>query len=678
MSKTGYRPDIDGLRAVSVIAVLFFHLDLGFPGGYVGVDVFFVISGFLITTLILKDIDTQTFSLTRFWERRIRRIFPALAVTVAAVLVAGYFLLIPGDLLDLAKSSVSQSLLTANFYFWRTSGYFAERAEFKPLLHTWSLAVEEQFYLGFPLLLAWTKGFSRRRLVILLGGISVVSFAASVYWSFYNPEVAFFLLPPRAWELLAGSILATLPRTFRLGTAIAEALASCGLAAILIAVFFYDGRTVFPGLAALLPVGGAACVILANRDRLTAVGRLLSTGPFVFVGLISYSLYLWHWPAIVFVRHVVVDLNWQLKACLILFSVGAATLSWKFVETPFRTTALLVTRRAVFGFAVGSIALLTSWSVVLWRSGGFPARFSRAMRVIASDVDWNGRQYATNRKAIVDRRMPVLGRSDREAPDFVLWGDSHAMALSALVESLAKEHGLKGTAILRGGSLPVPNLWRPVLDSSGRETNRFNEAALDYVLESKVKNALLIGRWSAACDGYSELELKELKDLKPVATMVADRELRALTPEESAAALSRQLTRLIAELETHGVNVWLMKQVPETGDTAVARRFLLWKRFPEFNDPPLRTKTLDDHRKRQRRAADVLDGLTSANVRLLDPTEYLFRGRRELQNYSERAIYRDDDHLTRFGAERHLRPLLEPVFRQMALERANEVTSAPH
>lgn len=671
MSKLGYRPDIDGLRAVSVIAVLCFHLGLGCTGGYVGVDVFFVISGFLITSLILKDLDSGTFSLTRFWERRIRRIFPAVAVTVAAVLVTGYLLLTPGDLFDLAKSSVAQALLTANVYFWRNSGYFAERAELKPLLHTWSLAVEEQFYLGFPLLLLWLRRFSRKQIALILGGISVISFAASAYWVFRSPVLAFFVLPTRAWELLAGGILAALPRTIRLRAAVAESLALAGLVAILIAVFFYDSRTLFPGPSALLPVGGAAGIIFANHDRLTAVGRLLSTRPFVFVGLISYSLYLWHWPAMVFSRHVFADANRQLQLGLVVFSFVAATLSWKFVETPFRTSGLLTTRRAVFAFAAATIVLLASSSLVLWRYGGFPARFSGTMQEIATDVDWNGTEFETTRKELLDRRMTFLGSAERkrESPDFVLWGDSHAMAMTALMQSLAKEHGLSGAAILRAGSLPVPNLWRPVAEAAAPETRRFNEAALRYVLESKTKNVLLIGRWSAACEGFNELEVKE-QERNRSAIMVADHRGQPLTPEESSAALSRQLTRMIGILEASGVRVWLMKQVPETGETAVARRFLLWKRFPRWNGPPLRTKTIQDHLMRQRHVAQIFDRLTNANLRVLDPAEHLFRGRRELQNFTpERAIYRDDDHLTRYGAERHLRPLLEPVFRQMALER---------
>jgi peptidoglycan/LPS O-acetylase OafA/YrhL len=267
-----YRPEIDGLRAIAILTVVFYHVGLGCPGGYIGVDVFFVISGYLISSLILREMREGTFSLAGFWERRVRRIFPALAACVMATLVAGWFLLLPEDLENLGKSTVAQTLLAANIYFWRTTNYFASANEAKPLLHTWSLAVEEQFYLLFPLLLLACFRFPAlrrpRTLVILILLGLVGSLSVAVWGVKHQPYATFFLLPTRAWELLCGVLVAALPvsaiPTSRL---VRESASWLGLAAILLPVWLYGETTPFPGLAALPPCLGTALFIWGTGRR---------------------------------------------------------------------------------------------------------------------------------------------------------------------------------------------------------------------------------------------------------------------------------------------------------------------------------------------------------------------------------------------------------------------------
>ena len=210
-----YRPDVDGLRAVAVTLVLLFHAGLGFSGGFIGVDVFFVISGFLITGLILKEQESGKFSLANFWVRRIRRIIPAATVVVVAVLVAGFFILLPRDYEDLGKSAIAQQLMLSNVYFWRNTGYFDGPADLKALLHTWSLAVEEQFYLGYPFLMMLLHRFGRKVTVGALTFLGVGSLIVSVYGVEHHPSATFFLLPTRAWELLIGGLICFLPKPTR-------------------------------------------------------------------------------------------------------------------------------------------------------------------------------------------------------------------------------------------------------------------------------------------------------------------------------------------------------------------------------------------------------------------------------------------------------------------------------
>src|SRR5882724_756148 len=288
-----YRPEIDGLRAVAVSAVILFHAGFRCPGGYVGVDVFFVVSGFLITSLIWSDLENGRFTFAYFWERRARRIVPALVVITIVTLVIGWFLLLPADLENLGRASASQSIFAANFHYLQDSGYFKGVAEEKPLLHTWSLAVEEQFYLIVPFLLFWiyrSKVLRARTAVIsILTTIFAVSLAISIYGITRFPWATFYLLPTRAWELLTGALVAFLP-TFPLlmrRRSLRELLSLLGMALILIPVFVYTSETPFPGLAAVPPCLGAALVILANTpsegSAPTILGSALSIRPVVFI-----------------------------------------------------------------------------------------------------------------------------------------------------------------------------------------------------------------------------------------------------------------------------------------------------------------------------------------------------------------------------------------------------------
>ena len=334
-----YRADIDGLRAIAIVPVVLYHA--GFPGlkgGFVGVDVFFVISGFLMASLILSEIDQGAFSLGHFYERRVRRIFPALFATIAASAVAAWLLFMPIEFQYFSRSAMAAALFGSNILFWQESGYFDAAAELKPLLHTWSLAVEEQFYIVFPLLMLVIARFRRQWTGWILCTLLLVSFGLSIWQVESAPVAAFYLLPSRFWELLLGAVLALglVPRSN--SPIVAQALVLVGIILIGVAVFAYDEDTSFPGLSALVPCLGAALVIHGRAED-TPIGRALSWPPLVFIGLISYSLYLWHWPVIVFQRTDAIfapETTGAVKVALVGASIGIAFLSWRFVERPFR------------------------------------------------------------------------------------------------------------------------------------------------------------------------------------------------------------------------------------------------------------------------------------------------------------------------------------------------------
>lgn len=301
-----YRKEIDGLRALAVIPVVLFHAGVSqFTGGYVGVDIFFVISGYLITSVILEQQKQNRFSLVDFYERRARRILPALFLIVLLSIPAAALLLIPQDFIEFSRSVKAVVLFISNFYFWKDSGYFSAGIELKPLVHTWSLAVEEQFYLIFPLFLTPLYRKFGYRVFYLLLGLAVASLAIAQYGSLTKPAATFYLLPTRGWELLCGALLAIHTLHGNVGSVnktIREVAGICGLAAIGYAIFVFNDKTPFPSLYGLLPVVGTM-VLLAFATEDTYIGRLFRTKALVGIGLISYSVYLWHQPLLAFARY---------------------------------------------------------------------------------------------------------------------------------------------------------------------------------------------------------------------------------------------------------------------------------------------------------------------------------------------------------------------------------------
>lgn len=426
-----YRPEIDGLRAVAVGIVILFHAGFEqFSGGYVGVDVFFVISGYLITSILLEDLRQDRFSIPKFYERRARRILPALFFVMACCVPFAWMWMYPSQLLDFGKALLTVVFFVSNVLFWKQANYFAPDVYENPLLHTWSLAVEEQFYIFFPivLLLLWRL---RPRLVMpALLVMALVSLVGSELGARIAPGANFFLIPSRAWELLAGSLcaLAPLPAHRRVN----DVLAIGGLAAIIVSVVLFDDETPFPSLYALLPVGGTVLLVLFAGPA-TWVGRALSLRIMVGLGLISYSAYLWHQPLFAFARIRSSEppdllLIWVLIAA----TFALAWLSWRFIEQPFRAgpKSILTQRKSVFwtsGVGISAFALIGLVSVM---GNGLPQRTAPSgVSFAALDIDGRLR----SNQGIADncaRGFAVLDEcSTNGPPEILLWGDSFAMHL---------------------------------------------------------------------------------------------------------------------------------------------------------------------------------------------------------------------------------------------------------
>ena len=371
-----YRPEVDGLRTLAVLPVILFHAGFEtFSGGFVGVDVFFVISGYLITSIILVELAAGHFTLARFYERRARRILPALIFVMFACIPFAWLWMSPRELKDFAQSVVAVSLFGSNILFWVESGYFNAAAELKPLLHTWSLAVEEQYYVLFPLFLMLTWRLGQRSTLIMLAAVAVLSLGFAEWSAHRYPDAAFYLLPFRMWELLLGAfaafLLAKMPHGLAESRPIqGQILAALGLLLIAYGVFTFDELTPFPGFNALPPAIGALLIILFAMPR-THVGRLLATRPMVQIGLISYSAYLWHQPLFAFarLRSTHEPAAW-LFTTLAAVSLILAYLTWRHIEWPFRDRRKL-SRRAIFAAAACASALLICAGVLTHLNNGF-------------------------------------------------------------------------------------------------------------------------------------------------------------------------------------------------------------------------------------------------------------------------------------------------------------------
>lgn len=435
-----YRPEIDGLRALAVVPVILFHAGFeAFSGGFLGVDVFFVISGYLITSLVIADLREGRFTLKSFYERRARRILPALLFVIAACIPFAWAWLLPAELEDFAKSVGAVLLFGSNLLFWRQSGYFSPASELQPLLHTWSLAVEEQYYMLFPLFLVLVWRFRREWLAATLIGITIFSLLLSEWANTRMPAAAFFLLPTRGWELLLGAIIALSPglATHPKARQAKEVLAALGLVLLASAYFLIDRNHPLPGLLSLIPCLGASAVILFATAE-TWTGRMLARKPLVAVGLVSYSAYLWHQPLFAFTRHRIESPSAMLAASLVGSTFLLAYGSWKYVELPFRTGST-VSKRTTIAVCASGIAVLLSASIVTLLHSGFVQRFSPDERdlLVMGSVDYREAlaSYDLGKCFIDYHQGPdtlVLGKciTPRSAlPKLVVFGDSKAAHL---------------------------------------------------------------------------------------------------------------------------------------------------------------------------------------------------------------------------------------------------------
>ncbi|HEY0288080.1 MAG TPA: acyltransferase family protein [Pseudomonas sp.] len=558
-----YRPEVDGLRAIAVIPVILFHSGLHvFSGGFVGVDVFFVISGYLITSIILSEMLAGKFSVATFYERRARRILPSLFVMMLICLPAAWLILDPPDFKYFAKSLVAVPMFSSNLLFWLESGYFDATAELKPLLHTWTLAVEEQYYVFFPLILMATWKWGRAWIVALLAVGAIISLTSSQIGAAAGTSGSFYLLHARAWELLVGSFVAFYfswrPRTENAHGPLNQFATLLGIGMIAYAVFAFDSSTQFPGLHALVPALGAALIILFATPQ-TWVGQVLSSRGFVFIGLISYSAYLWHQPIFAFARQSALkEPPVATMLALSALSLVLAYLSWRYVEQAFRQKGSFSRKRIFAMGAVGSM-LFIAFGLTGYLNNGFNQRFNidRAIDGEFAETDVRSRCASNDdgKSGVVD--FCLFGMANAQVtPDLAVFGDSHSEALLPAFDAAARAHGETIVHIGLGGCPPLLGLDVANGNYNAGVCTDLANREFEYIKSKGIKRLVMVSRWTLYTDGdYDQKEISRYFLVTP--------QSRSKSREASRQVFTEALDRTIDAYKSIGTDIYIVAQVPQ-------------------------------------------------------------------------------------------------------------------
>lgn len=547
-----YRRDIDGVRALAVISVMLFHIGNPYTaGGFVGVDVFFVVSGYLITQILVREIDTHSFSLWAFFERRVRRILPALFVMLAASSAVGYLILFPREFAPFTKTAAAAALSVSNFVFAEQSGYFDLGSDLKPLLHTWSLGVEEQFYIVFPLFFFICRRYFHLPWVLVIAPAACGSVAVAILQTQFQPAIAFYWTISRAWEFLVGSALAAglFPAAWRTRW-LAELAATAGLCLILCAVVLFDRQTPFPGAAAIVPCLGTALLLHANSAHHTWIGRLLSLTVLRGIGIISFSLYLWHWPLLAFARILFgSELGPWVYAGLFAATFPIAWLSWRFIEQPVRSNKTLFSRRTLFVGAGLAATLFLVGGLAVSRVSGMPSRFSPQALAIANAESRDRTVCMKSTNEQIRRGEACRMGAPNAPPTFVVIGDSFAAALLPGFDSAGHITGKSGLLFSTGGC-------HPLLGAGDLKCREFLDAAFDYVASNAaIDTIILVSRWPTATEArrFGAVSIDRL--------YISDASSVSLSVTENRAVFARGLDRSIQAAS--GQRVVVVTGIPE-------------------------------------------------------------------------------------------------------------------
>lgn len=640
-----YRAEIDGLRAVAVIPVIFFHAGVSlFEGGFVGVDVFFVISGYLITTIILGEIAAGTFSLLSFYERRVRRILPVLFVVVLTCIPFAWVWLTPQDMKSFSSSLVAVATFSSNILFWRESGYFETAAEFKPLLHTWSLAVEEQYYIIFPVFLLGLFRFGKQAVVPTLVAVFVVSLGVAQWGAYNYPSAAFFLLPTRGWEILLGAFCAFyLEKNPTFSSVKKQIGATAGICLILFSIFLFDKSTPTPSLFMLLPTLGTVLIIVFARDG-TFVRALLGSKVFVPLGLMSYSAYLWHQPLIAFARHRYFFRDGVLPTEAVVYIVSLCLflsyLSWLLIEKPFRRIHVFK-RKGAFLAIIGVWSVLISFGVLGRDTNGFSNRFENVIGLVdpvsGADHDCHGN----------GEKGCLLGNKEKPAT-VAIFGDSHSGVLHRALNEELNERNLAAFIVSNGWCVPFLGVEQNG-NPRNPECKNITESTIQKIADDKnIRVVVLIAEWA----NYTKGNRSNRSDL----AFYADSQSQETSLEENTAVFQRGFEATLSRLLEHEKKIVIVGPTPEF-DFPVPRvlGMMHYSNTLKSNQASL---SAADYQKRNAEVLKIFSHAQHAdNVLFLNSYDVLCETYQCNPFEKGESLYVDENHLSYFGSKKIVREL---------------------
>lgn len=625
-----YRPEIDGIRAIAVIAVVLFHLNIpGFNGGFIGVDIFFVISGYLITSILLREVDTGAISLSSFYERRARRILPLVVVIIIFSLLVTWPLYTTQAFKAIGSSVAGASAFVANIVLMRRKGYFMPSVHEDPLLHLWSLSVEEQFYIFLPICLLLIHKYCRRSFVYWLLGLTILSFAFNIFLCNISAKVAFYLAPTRAWEFFAGGLL-SLPVGGQKSSS--RWMAWVGIIAIGLSVCFFDDSIPYPGRYALLPVAGTVLLILGTSADSSAMKFVLSLRPVVFIGRISYSIYMWHWPLLVFANMLVLHtLSPTQNILFLILLVIISTSSYYFIEQPFRNKKLLKSRRSLALACAISLVILGCIGAFIKQQQGMPGRFIENKMVADAERDPFMSTEKIKDSDDRSRRYYQIGDSKKTA-SFILWGDSYARVFSYGIDSLARNIHTSGYCITFSTTPPLSGI-----NIKGQELSLSNSTsqALAFINTHKeIGSIILAGRWSIY---YSDKYIQTYP--KP--------QIKEQLSKKRLFAYS--LHQTIDTLLAMGRTVYLVAPIPEL-DASLNK--IIFRKRAMGSDINSNGTEMSEYLVKNEELLQLFSGIQEqGKIKLISVNSFLPQDKKYAVELNNMLLYRDAHHLSIKGSQ---------------------------
>ena len=674
--KNLYRPEIDGLRALAVLSVIFFHAGIEvFQGGFVGVDVFFVVSGYLITTIILKDIEKGKFSLTYFYQRRCRRILPALLVTIILSFPIALILLPPNDLQNFSKSVISSLSFWSNFQFSSETGYFATPGEYKPLLHTWSLSIEEQFYIFYPLLFIilfklGKKIFNFVIITLLFLSLGFAQWSGNLNYqypfldenlSFYSQSVfSEFMMPfGRIWELALGAFCAFLPNknifsryfSSKKNKIVFFNFSSfIGISLIFFSFFYLSRNFPYPSFYSMIPtIGTALLIIFATED--TFMKKILSNKILVFIGLISYSAYLFHYPIFSFIKYSQINIDYKDYIYLIPAILFLSFLNWKYIEKPFRNKNTPV--KNLFFFIFLGYLILLSASLYIYKNDGLK---NRSKFAITENII-NSFKISEEGKKCIDidfvhlkknqDKICKIGNKNSDKIDFIVFGDSHVTGFHEAFNNYGKENNKSGLFVGYAGCPPILNIYSLRPDQSEKNCYQLNKLVSEITKEKGVRNLFFISRWTYYTGGESFNTELNLISLKPKAR--ANKNLSRL-------AFQKGLQDTLEFYSNQKARVFIFEQVPYQN---IEPEQIYYRSFNDnkkiFNENLVNySVNLSEHEKLQKFVNGLFQSSNKIykNLTIVPTSDFLCDQRTDkcLIGNNINSFYADKGHLNRIGA----------------------------